>query len=128
MPILTSPTAVKTGESTADLSVTTDVGDGTLHGVVSTLSTPPSVAQIQAGQDSSGSAAPWSGNQAVVATGVQNQSATGLLPGIVYFYHTQHKDALLNDSAVVTSASFVTDGVPASRHGVDLMIQTVMMR
>lgn len=128
MPILTSPTGVKTGESTADLSVTTDIGDGTLYGVVSTLITPPSVGQIQAGQDSSGAAAAWDGNQAVTGTGVQNQSATGLVIGETYYYHAQHKDAALNDSTVVTSASFIMDGVLASRHGFDAMMFGVMSR
>jgi hypothetical protein len=128
MPILTLPTGVKTGASTADMSVTTDVGDGTLYGVVSTLIAPPSVVQIQAGQDSSGSAAAWSGNQAVTAVGVQNQSATGLDTGETYYYHAQHRDVALNESTVVTSASFTMDGVLASRHGFDSMMLGVISR
>jgi hypothetical protein len=67
------------------------------------------VAQIQAGQDNTGSAAAASGNQAVSATGVQNVSATGLTNTTSYHFHYQHQDAAANDSTVSTSAQFTTD-------------------
>lgn len=108
-PTLTSPTGTATGESTADGSVTTDEGNGTLYAVVTTSATKPSVAQIQAGQDHTGSAAPYSTSQAVTATGVQNISATGLSASTGYYWHYQHQDAATNDSTVATSAQFTTD-------------------
>lgn len=50
-PVLTSPVGTQTGQTTADISVSTDEGEGTLYWVVSTSATPPSVAQLQAGND-----------------------------------------------------------------------------
>jgi hypothetical protein len=108
-PTLSSPTGTSTGETTADGSVSTDEANGTLYWVATTSATAPSVAQIQAGQDNTGSAAAASGNQAVSATGVQNVSATGLTNTTSYHFHYQHQDAAANDSTVSTSAQFTTD-------------------
>lgn len=107
-PTLTSPSGTQTGPTTADLSVSTDEGNGTLYWVVSTSSTPPSVAQIQAGNDSAGSAAADGGNQAVSSTGTQNASGTGLTASSTYYPHFQHKDAAGNDGTVSTGPSFTT--------------------
>lgn len=108
-PTLSNPTGSATGETTADGSVTTDEANGTLYAVVTTSATKPSVAQIQAGQDHTGSAAPYSTSQAVTATGAQNVSATGLSASTGYYWHYQHQDAATNDSTVATSAQFTTD-------------------
>lgn len=104
---LTSPTGTQTGSTTATGNVTTDQGSGTLYWVVSTSATPPSVAQIQLGQDSTGAAAAASNNQPVSATGVQNISATGLTASTTYYAYYQQHDAA-GDSTVVASASFTT--------------------
>lgn len=110
-PTLTSPTGTQTGQTTADLSVSTDEGNGTLYWVVSDSATPPSVAQIQAGNDSTGSAAAASGNQSVSATGEQSASATGLTAATTYYAYFQHQDAASNDSTVSASSSFTTAAV-----------------
>lgn len=110
-PTLTSPTGTQTGQTTADLSVSTDEGNGTLYWVVSDSATPPSVAQIQAGNDSTGSAAAASGNQAVSGTGTQSASATGLTAATTYYAYFQHQDAASNDSTVSASSSFTTAAV-----------------
>jgi hypothetical protein len=113
-PTLSSPSVTATGTTAADLSVSTDEGNGTLYWVLSTTNTQPSVAQIQAGNDSTGSAAAASGNQSVSATGTQNASATGLSASTAYYAFFQHQDAAGNDSTVTaTGVSVTTDALLA---------------
>jgi len=108
-PILTSPTGTKTGSSTADGTVITDEANGTMYAVVDESATPPSVAQIQAGDGSGGAAADWSGNQAIGSVGTKTFNATGLAASTLYYFYFQHTDAASNDSSVVSSTSFTTD-------------------
>jgi hypothetical protein len=110
-PTLSSPTGTKTGTSTASLGVTTDQSGGTLYWVVTTSATPPSAAQVKAGQNDGGTAAAASGSQAVAASGAQSISggATGLTPSTTYYAHYMHEDAGANQSNVADSASFTTD-------------------
>lgn len=112
-PVLSSPTGTQTGATTASTSVTTNTADGTLYTIVSTSSTPPSVAQIQAGQQAGGTAAAYAANQVITTTGVKSFSATGLTANTVYYAYFQHRNAALQDSAVVSSASFTTAAAPA---------------
>ena len=107
-PVLTSPTDTANGATAGDGSVTTDEGNGTLYWVVTQSATSPSVAQIQAGQDHTGSAADDSGSQSVSATGVQNASATGLTASTTYYFHFQHQDAATNDSTASSADGFTT--------------------
>lgn len=107
-PTLSSPSASATSSTTASASVTTDEGNGTLRAVVTTSSTAPSVAQVQAGQDHTGAAAAWSGSQAVSSTGTKTLNPSGLAPNTAYYAHFQHEDAVGNDSAVASSAAFTT--------------------
>ena len=111
-PTLSSASVTSVGGTTATGNVTTDEGNGTLYSVVSTSATPPSVAQIQAGQNASGAAAVWSGNQAVSSTGAKNFSITGLANSTAYYAYFQHKDAAGNNSTVVSSAQFTTTSPP----------------
>jgi hypothetical protein len=108
-PILSSPVGTTTGSTTATVGATTDEGNGTLYAVVATSATQPSVAQIKAGQDHAGSAAPWSGSVAVASTGAKTLGATGLTASTTYYAHLVHTDAAANDSNRVVSASFTTD-------------------
>ncbi len=108
-PVLTSPTGTKTGSTTADGTVSTNEANGTMYAVVDTSSTAPSVAQIQAGNGSGGSAADYSGNQVISSTGVKTFNATGLTANTTYYFYFQHKDAASNDSTVSASTSFKTD-------------------
>jgi len=121
-PILSSPTGTATGQTTASGTVSTDEANGTLYWVVTESATSPSPAQVQAGQDNSGSAAAASGSQAVSATGSQGISATGLTAGTTYYIHYQHEDAAGNDSDVESSASFATalPEVSADLHSISL--------
>jgi hypothetical protein len=117
-PTLTSPTGTQTGSTTATIGATTDEANGTMYGVVTTSGTAPSVAQIQAGQDNSGTAAAYASSQAITTTGAKTFSATGLAASTAYYAHIQHKDAAANDSTVVSSAQFTTAaGAGASAQG-----------
>ena len=107
-PTLSSASVTSVGSTTGTGNVTTNEGNGTLYSIVSTSATAPSVAQIQAGNDHTGSAAVWSGNQAVSSTGAKTLSITGLTSSTSYYAHFQHKDAANNNSSVVTSAQFTT--------------------
>lgn len=104
-PILSSPDFVAADHNSGTASVTTDEANGTLYTVVTTSATSPSVAQVKAGQDHTGSAAAFDGSQAVSATGNQNVSVTGLSPSTTYYPHFVHTDAATNDSTVATDAT-----------------------
>lgn len=112
VPVLSSPLGSATGQTTAQGEVTTDTGNGTLYGIMSTSATKPSIAQIQAGQDHTGSAAPWDDSQSVVTSGNQVMSATGLTAATNYFFHAQQEDSGTNDSLVASSIQFTTDTLP----------------
>jgi hypothetical protein len=109
-PTLSSPVDTVTGSTTADLSVSTDEGTGTLYWVVSTSSTPPSAAQVKAGQMHTGAAAADSGSQAVSGTGIQSISggADGLTADTAYFAHYMHEDAATNQSSAASGDGFTT--------------------
>lgn len=107
-PTLTSPSASVTGTTTATGQVTTNEGNGTLYGVVTTSATAPTAAQVIAGQNHLGAAAAWAGGLVISSTGAKTLSATGLAAATSYYFHFQHRDAANNDSAVVTSAQFTT--------------------
>lgn len=107
-PTLSSPTGAQTGSATASGGVTTDEGNGTLYGVVSTSGTAPTSAQVRAGQTHTGSAAAYASNQSVTSTGAKGFSATGLSASTTYYWHFTQRDAASNDSLVVSSASFTT--------------------
>jgi hypothetical protein len=109
-PVLSSPTGTATGSSTANVGATTDEGNGTMYAVVTTSSTQPSVAQIKAGQDHTGAAATWAGNQAISSTGAKTLGATGLTASTNYWGHVVHTDAATNDSNRVSSSQFTTFG------------------
>lgn len=108
-PELTSPTGSKTGSTTATGTVSTNEGNGTAYAVVTTSATAPSATQVRAGQNHTGAAAAWAGNQGVASTGVKTFNATGLAASTTYYYHYTHRDAANNDATVVSSASFTTD-------------------
>lgn len=90
IPVLSLPTAV--GETNALIlaGVTTSLGSGTLYMVATVSATPPSAAQIMAGQDNTGAAAAFAGNLSVSSTGAKSFNASGLAQLTTYncfFYH-----------------------------------------
>ncbi|MGE0278358.1 MAG: hypothetical protein AB7R40_23425 [Nitrospiraceae bacterium] len=115
-PTLSNPVDSSSGSTTGSGSVDTDEGNGTLYWVVTTSATPPSAAQVKAGQDHTGSAAVDSGSQAVSGTGTQNISGgfTGLTPSTAYYAHYMHEDAATNQSSVSSGNGFTTDAAAGS--------------
>ncbi len=108
-PVLTLPTAVKTGVTTATLGVTTDEGNGILYVVVTISAVAPSKGQIVAGQNELGAAAPYASNQAIASTGAKTFSATGLSGSTVYYTYFVHQDTAGNQSNIAAASSFTTD-------------------
>lgn len=97
-PVLTSPTATATGETTADGSVTTDEDNGTLFYLTSANAIEDEADIISLGE-----------SQAVIATGAQSVSITGLTENTAYYTHYVHQDDAGNNSNVATSDQFTTD-------------------
>jgi len=120
-PVLSSPTGTKTGSTTADGTVSTDEGNGTLYYYASTNAS-ETAATIKASGES----------QAVSASGEQNVSFTGLDPDTVYYAHYVQDDAASNESNVVSSSSFTTDAagaateIPPPLHGIDNQFATII--
>lgn len=106
-PTLTGPAGTATGPTTADLVVSTNEAGGTLYWYVSTSATPPSDTDLKAG-----TGAVYSFNEAVGATGVQSDAATGLSAATQYFLHTLQTDSAGLDSDIATSSGFTTDALP----------------
>jgi hypothetical protein len=102
-PALTSPTG-----SSSSMGATTDEGDGTLYGVITTSNTQPTATQIQAGQSHLGAAATFSGSVAVPGTGARTISVSGLTTG-TYYAHLVQVGAIGDTSNIVTSSSFSVD-------------------
>lgn len=114
-PTLTSPVGTTTGSTTATIGATTNEGNGTLYGVVTTSVTQPSVAQIKAGQDHTGASSVGTPKSvAVSSTGAKTISVTGLTASTAYYAHLVHTDAATNNSNRVTSAQFTTDAPPVT--------------
>jgi hypothetical protein len=107
-PTLSSPVGTQTGSTTATIGATTNEGNGTMYGVVSTSSTAPTATQVKAGQMHTGAAAAFAGSTSVASTGAKTISATGLTASTAYFAHLMHEDASGNKSSVSTSAQFTT--------------------
>ena len=93
-PVLSSPTASATGQTTATGSVQTTVASGTLYWLVDSNAT-ATAAEVKA-----------AASQAVTSIGLQNVSITGLTAGTQYYVHYLH--SATGDSAVVRSAQFST--------------------
>lgn len=105
-PVLSSPGGEGTGETTANLAVTTNKDNGTLYWIVTESATSPSVTQVQAGQDHTGSAAVSSGSQSVTVLGEQNVAATGLSTATPYFTHFTQVDVSANIANVASGSGF----------------------
>lgn len=108
-PVLSSPTGTKTGSTTADGTVSTDEGNGTLY-FTATENTSETAGTIKAAS-----------SQAVSGSGTQNVSFSGLTPSTTYYAHYVQDDAATNTSNVQSSSSFTTDaagglGVPIAAY------------
>lgn len=99
-PTLSAGSATVKSNALIALSTTTNEPNGTLYAVLTTSSTAPSAAQIIAGQNNSGTAAAWFGNQTIGSVGVKTFNATGLLAATGYHSYLVHRDSSGNDSAI----------------------------
>lgn len=107
-PILTLPGTSSVTSHAGQGDVTTDEAGGTLRIVVSTNATAPNATQIKAGQDSTGSAAAYAGNQTVSVIGAQAIAFSGLADNTTYYAFFLQTDAANNDSNIAESGSFTT--------------------
>lgn len=109
-PILTLPTDVQTGQTTATLTVTSDEANGTLGVVcVPTGDPAPSGPQILAGQNSVGGAAAFAASTTSPIAGTNTFNATGLTAGTSYDTYYFQRDAASNDSNIAQTDGFTTD-------------------
>ena len=97
-----------TSGTTATVGCTTDTASGTLYAVATTSATQPSIAQIKAGQDHTGSAAPWGGSGAVSSIS-PSLSATGLTAATTYYTHCVQTVATVDSNVDTSDSSWVTD-------------------
>jgi hypothetical protein len=105
-PTLAAPLGSQIGSTTtASLGVTTNEANGTLYYVVTTSATPPTAAQVKAGQNNSGTAALYAGSQVIISAGAKTATATGITVGTRYAYY-MHEDASANQSTVSASSSW----------------------
>lgn len=109
-PTLTSPVGTATSPTTATVGATTNEANGTMYGVVTTIATTPTVAQVKAGQNSNGTSGSWSGNQVISAVGAKTFSVSPLAASTAYSAFIVHADAAGNNSPV----SSVTFSTPAA--------------
>ena len=123
-PNLSSASGSALGPTSAQLNVTSDEAGGTAYWVVTQSATTPSIAQVQAGQDHTGSAADEAGTVASPVVGVNGGTAVALVAETTYYVHWQQEDAAANDSTVVSSASFTTPAVSTGAGSTDLISLT----
>lgn len=102
-PILSAANAAANGTSAYTGVVTTNETGGTLFVLVS-----QSVSETGAAVKAAGVA------QAISQAGVQTISGGGLSAATSYRLHLLHRDAAGNDSAVLSSAIFMTDAAPST--------------
>ena len=107
-PVLTAPSISPMTASQAFLQVTTDRDTGTLYAVVSTNATPPTAAQVKAGQNAGGTAANYAGNLAISTAGVKSITATGLTTNTVYYGFFMHERPPAEQSAVAPTPYGIT--------------------
>jgi hypothetical protein len=103
-PVLSDPTATSIAQTTATIGCTTDDATGTLYAVVTTSATQPSIAQIKAGQNHTGAAAVWAGDDDSLSVGANTFSVTGLTAGTQYYTYFVQNDGV--DDSNVLAGSF----------------------
>ena len=104
-PVLSLATGTQTGQTTANISVSTTEGQGTLWRAVYPAASPPAdIAALKAG-----TGAAWSGNGTPTA-GVNAFSATGLTAGTQYrpWFLQEDEQGNQNPSGMVSGATFTT--------------------
>ena len=70
--------------------------------------TPPTAAQVKAGQNHLGAAAIYAGNQAISTAGFKIFAATGMVTATTYYAYFMHERLPAEQSAVAATMSFTT--------------------
>jgi len=102
-PTLSSPTASALSSASISIGVTTAEAKGGVWWVLTTSATPPTAAQIAAGQNHLGVAAVKNGVFTNVSAGAKSTSPTGLSASTQYYAYFTHEDMHGNRSAVATA-------------------------
>ena len=105
-PVESGSASSNLAQTTATIASTSDEA-GTMYYVVTTSATPPSAAQVMAGQSNTGAVATKSGSDAVAAATSKSFNLTGLTAATQYHAYFVTVDAAGNPSSVAT-ASFTT--------------------
>ncbi len=109
-PTIGNATATADGSTGFTATLQTSESDGTAFVVATTSTTVPTEAQIPAGQDHTGAAAPGSDNEIVIAPGTLDFSASGLTAGTQYYTYFVHRNPALEFSNIASAPSFETVG------------------
>lgn len=99
-PTLSAVTGTVKSNALIVLGTTTDEGNGTLYGVLTTSATAPTALQVRSGQNQAGAAAAWAGSLTIASAGAKSFNATGLTATTGYYAYFVHRDTSGNDSAV----------------------------
>ncbi len=102
-----SAPGVSSGSTQAEVFATTDMVSGTAYAVVTTSATPPSVAQVKAGQDHTGSAAAGAGSAEVTSTRA-SAVCGGLTVDTSGYYGYIVQATVAGDSLVASGGTFST--------------------
>lgn len=121
---LTDLTATATSSTTAAAEVSTNVGHGMIHWVVTHSATAPSPEQVRDGLDHNGDPASAASDHTVSATGVQQITIQDIQPEQTYYFHATHENAGGDLSPVVSSNSFDTPEIPPTHLAVDGLVYT----
>ena len=114
-PIVDTPTSSVVSSTVLRAGFNTNEQGGTKFGVASSSVTEPLDTQIIAGQDHTGASAP-SANASVTASGAQTLDIT-VSDFTPRYIHILHRDAGLNKSNIITSASVTPYATPAEVTG-----------
>lgn len=118
-------TAISTGwNGEVGVDVNTDTGEGVAYSVATSSATPPTVAQIIAGQDHTGADALSSKSKAVSGTGAQGDMyLTGLTNAVLVHTHTVHLDNHRNESNIISSTATPSTSVGPQARFISSTIQ-----
>lgn len=123
-PTLSSVSFTANGQSSGDISVSTDDSTGTIWYVLTTSSTTPTAAQVQNGLDASSNPAAASGSiTGMNSTGAQTRGVAGLAASTTYHPHAYQISGQSVGSSVVTGTSDTTDAVaPPPTGTIDVVV------
>jgi hypothetical protein len=112
--VVNIPVAQLTNQRTQAIStnsalawVTTDQPDGTIYAVVTSNATPPTPAQVKAGQNHTGVAAIFAVNQAVSSVGEKQFTVGGMIIGPTYYVYFMHERLPAEQSLVAGTMGFI---------------------